>query len=188
MTAASGVITLTGHVGSFAEKHAAEAAAGRVKGVKAVVEEIEVKLGFDVKRTDDEIAAAAVESLMWDVSVPKDKVQVKVEKGWVTLSGEVDWHFQKEAAELSSRRLIGVVGVINQITIKANSDPSDIHTKIVTALNRSWYDADKITVTTQGGKVRLDGSVRNWYERRWAETAAWGAPGVTNVENDLSII
>ena len=187
VTANNGVVTLTGHVESFVEKRAAEAAASRVKGVKAVAEEIEVKLAPDMTRTDDQIAAAALESLSWDVSVPKDKVKVKVEKGWITLTGEVNWHFQKDAAERDTRRLFGVVGVSNQITIKPHVHPSDVAEKIKAALHRSWFNPADITVSSAGGRVLLEGSVRSWHERQLAETAAWGAPGVTQVEDNLAI-
>jgi osmotically-inducible protein OsmY len=187
VTANSGVITLTGHVASFMEKHAAETAASRVKGVKAVAEEIEIKLAGDMRRTDDQIAAAALEGFAWDVSIPKDRIKVTVEKGWVSLTGEVDWHFQKDAAEHDVRRLFGVVGVSNQIVIKPLTRPSDVHEKIMTALNRSWFDPAHISVSAEGGVVQLDGNVRSWHERQLAETAAWGAPGVTHVQDNITI-
>ena len=187
VTADHGVVTLTGHVENYAQKRAAEAAAGRVKGVKAVAEEIEVKLPFSMKRTDDQIAAAVLDRFAWDVSVPKDKVKVKVEDGWVTLTGDVDWHFQREAAEDACRRLSGVVSVFNQIAIKPQARPSEIQEKIKTALHRSWFNPANVTVTADGGKVRLSGSVRTWYERREAEAAAWGAPGVTQVDDSITI-
>ena len=187
VTANSGIITLTGHVGSFMEKHAAETAASRVKGVKAVAQEIEIKLAGDMKRTDDQIAGAAIESFAWDVSIPRDKVKVKVEKGWVTVTGDVDWHFQKDAVDHDVRRLFGVVGVSNQIAIKPHIRPSDVHEKIMTALHRSWFDPAHISVSAEGGVVQLDGSVRSWHERQLAETAAWGAPGITHVQDNITI-
>jgi osmotically-inducible protein OsmY len=187
VTADHGVVTLTGHVENFAEKRAAEAAAGRVKGVKAVAEEIKVKLPFAMKRTDDQIAKAVLDRFAWDVSVPKDKVKVKVEDGYVTLTGDVDWHFQSDAAEDACHRLHGVVSVFNQITIKPQVRPSEIQEKIKAALHRSWYEPVKVVVTADGGKVRLTGSVRTWYERRQAEAAAWGAPGVTQVDDSITI-
>jgi len=183
----NGVVTLTGYVESFAEKHAAEAAASRVKGVKAVAEEIEVRLTPNMTRTDDQIAAAGLESLSWDVSVPKDKVKVKVEKGWVTLSGEVNSHFEKDAAERDIRRLFGVVGVSNQIVIKPHVRPSDVAERIKDALHRSWFNPANISVTSVDGRVQLNGSVRSWHERQLAEAAAWAAPGVTHVEDNLAI-
>jgi osmotically-inducible protein OsmY len=180
-------VTLTGHVGNFAEKRAAEAAVSRVGGVKAVVENIEVKLPYAMKRTDEQIAAAVLERLAWDVVVPKDRVKVKVENGWITLSGDVDWNFEKEAAEDACRRMLGVVSVLNQIAIKPQVNAFNIHEKIMIALHRSWYEPVKIKVTADGGKVRLTGSVRTWYERQEAETAAWGAPGVTMVDDAIVI-
>lgn len=187
VTANNGVVTLTGHVEHFAEKWAAEEAAGRVKGVKAVAEEIVVKLPFAMKRTDDQIAEAVLDRLAWDVSVPKDKVKVKVEDGYVTLTGDVDWHFQSDAAEDACRRLHGVVSVLNRIAIKPKAHPAEIQEKIKAALHRSWYDPAKITVSADGGKVRLTGSVRTWHERLQAEAAAWGAPGVTQVDDSITI-
>jgi osmotically-inducible protein OsmY len=188
VTAHAGVVTLTGHVGSFAEKHAAEVAARRVKGVKAVAEEIEVRLPFDGKRADDEIAAAALDRLAWDVSVPRDAVTVTVEKGWVTLLGEVDWHYQKDSAEQDVRRLLGVVGVSNQVTIKRKVDVSNISDEIMHALHRSWFfDPKTITVSAQDGNVVLAGSVHSLHDRQVAATTAWAAPGVTDVRNDIVV-
>jgi len=188
VTADNGVVTLTGRVKSFAEKRAAEAAASRVRGVMAVAEEIQVEPTPDMKRTDSQIAEAVLESFSWNVSVPKDRVKIKVEKGRITLTGDVDWHFQREAAERDSRRLFGVVGVSNQIAIKPHDRSFDVHEKIKAALHRSWYDASTITVSVEGGKVRLDGSVRTWHERQLAEAVAWGAPGVTHVEDNIAIL
>jgi osmotically-inducible protein OsmY len=182
-------VTLTGHVDSYAEKQAAEAAARRVKGVKAVAEEIEVRLPFETKRGDDDIAAAAIDRLAWDVSVPRDAVKVKVEDGWITLSGEVDWHYQKEAAEQDVRRLFGVVGVSNHVSIKPRVDALNISDNIMHAMNRSWFfDPKTITVSARGGKVRLTGTVPSLYDRQVAASTAWAGPGVTDVENDLIII
>jgi osmotically-inducible protein OsmY len=119
--------------------------------------------------------------------VPKDKVKLKVEKGWITLTGEVNWHFQKDAAERDIRRLFGVVGVSNQIAIKPHASPSDVAERIKDALHRSWFNPADITVSSVGGRVQLNGSVRSWHERQLAEAAAWGAPGVTQVEDHLVI-
>lgn len=187
VTAENGVVTLTGHVETFAEKRAAEAAVGRVCGVKAVAENIEVKQPFAMKRTDDQIAAAILERLACDVVVPKDRIKVKVENGWITLTGDVDLHFQAEAAEDVCHRMLGVVSVFNQIAIKPRVSAANIHEKIKLALHRSWYEPAKIKVTADGGKVRLTGSVRTWYERQEVETAAWDAPGVTMVDNAIVI-
>jgi osmotically-inducible protein OsmY len=188
VAARDGVVTLTGHVGSYFEKDAAEAAVSRVAGVKAIAEEIEIKLSTDMKRTDDQIADAALKSLSWDVSVPHDKVTIKVEKGWVTLNGEVKWHFEKEAAADNCRRLYGVVGISNLIRIASERLTSDVHEKIMSALHRSWYDTADITVRAEGGRVSLGGSVRNRHERRLAEDAAWSAPGISEIEDNIVIV
>jgi osmotically-inducible protein OsmY len=188
VAASDGVVTLTGHVGSFAEKQAAEAAARRVKGVKAVAEEIDVRLPFDMDRSDEAIAAAAIDHLAWDVSVPRDSVTVTVESGWITLTGAVDRQYQREAAEQNVRRLMGVVGVSNQITIKPKVDAQFIGDDIMHALHRSWFfDPKTIAVTAEGGKVKLRGTVTSPHERQVAAATAWAAPGVTAVENDITI-
>jgi osmotically-inducible protein OsmY len=187
VTAKAGVVTLSGHVGNFASKYAAERATRRVKGVMAVAEEIEVHLPSDIKRSDDEIAAAAIERLAWNVSIPRDAVKVKVEKGRVTLTGDVHSFYQKEAAQQDVRRLFGVIGVSNQIAIKARPDAITISDDIAQALHRSWFDPKMIKVSAQGGKVRLTGTVHSPYERRLAANTAWAAPGATSVENDISV-
>jgi osmotically-inducible protein OsmY len=188
VAANAGVVTLTGHVESFPQKIAAERAAARVKGVKAVAEEIEVKLPYEVSRDDDSIAAAAVERLAWDSSVPPGAIEIRVEKGWVTLNGDVDWHFQKEAAGQAVRTLIGVVGVSNLIEIKPTVNADDVSQNITRALHRSWfYDPNSIVVSAQGGKIKLTGQVTTWNARDLAGTTAWSAPGATFVENDISV-
>ena len=188
VTANHGVVTLSGHVDSFAEKLAAETAARRVKGVRAVAEEIEVRLPFDAKRTDGEIAAAAVDRLLWNTSVPKHSVEVTVEQGWVTLSGQVDWFYQREAVEQDVRPLLGVVGVSNQTTIKPRVDTSSLSDDITHALHRSWFfDPDTISVRAEGGKVILSGTVHSPHDRQVAAATAWSAPGATAVENDITV-
>ncbi|MGV1914260.1 BON domain-containing protein [Rhizobium sp. 22-785-1] len=187
VTADNGVVTLTGHVNTYIEKQAAEKATRRVKGVKAVAEEIEVKLAFDVQRTDADIAAAALNRLEWDVEVPDDAIRVKVEKGWVTLTGEVEWHFQKLAAERDVRALLGVVGVSNQTSIKPRVNEKNISEDIRHALHRSRFDAKTISVSAKGGEVHLTGSADSWYDRQLAGSTAWAAPGTTNVQNDITI-
>ena len=188
VTANAGVVTLTGHVETFAEKYAAEAAASRVRGVKAVAENIQVELPFDRARGDDDIAAAALERLVWDTSVPPDTITVKVEQGWITLSGQVAWYYQKEAAEQDVRRLHGVVGVSNHVVVKSSVDVSDISHKIRSALNRSWLPDDQtVTVRADGGKIHLTGTVRSPHDRHLAWATAWAAPGATSVENDIAI-
>ena len=188
VAANAGVVTLTGHVESFPQKIAAERAAARVKGVKAVGEEIEVKLPYEVSRDDDSIASAAVERLAWDSSVPPGAIEIRVEKGWMTLNGEVDWYFQKEAAGQAVRTLIGVVGVSNLIEIKPTVNADDVSQNITRALHRSWfYDPNSIVVSAQGGKIKLTGQVTTWNARDLAGTTAWSAPGATFVENDISV-
>lgn len=188
VTASAGVVTLSGHVDSYAKKHAAETAARRVRGVKAVAEEIEVRLPFGTKRSDEEIAAAAIERLSWNVSVPKDSVQVKVEQGWVTLTGQVDWWYQKDAAERDIRPLHGVIGVSNQATIKPRVNTAGLSDDITHALHRSWFfDPETVHVRADGGKVVLTGTVHSFHERQVAGQTAWSAPGATMVENDLAV-
>ncbi len=187
VTAKDGVITLMGHVENYFEKSAAEKAARRVKDVRAVAEEIEVRLPFSVKHGDEDIASAAVDRLRWDSTFPDGAVKAKVEKGWVTLTGEVDWHYQQEAAANDVRGLWGVTGISNEIAIKPRPNTSNIRDKIMVALDRSWFDPATINVTAQGGKVTLTGKVNSWYERDEAGSAAWAAPGTTSVENDIYV-
>jgi len=189
VAANAGVITLTGQVESFAQKHAAEAAARRVKGVLAVAEELEVQVPFERKRDDSGIAAAIVDRLAWDVSVPREAVKVGVDAGWVTLTGEVDWNYQRKAAEQDVRRLHGVVGVSNQVSLKPRVNTANISNDISCALHRSFFpDPDAIIVTAEDGKVRLTGNVNSWHARRVATETAWAAPGTADVENLLAVI
>jgi len=188
VSAREGVITLSGHVPSFWEKRAANAAATRVKGVKAVAEEIEVKLFGGTLWADDNIAERAVQSLSFDGSVPKDKVKLTVEKGWITLTGEVDWNYQKTAADHAVHRLMGVLGVTNDIKIKPRVAASEVREKIEKALNRvTSYEAQDLSISTDGGKVTLGGKLENWHERDLAETAAWSVPGVTQVQDKIAL-
>jgi osmotically-inducible protein OsmY len=188
VTADDGVVTLSGHVASFVERHAAEAAARRVNGVRAVVEGIEVRLAFDGGRGDDDIAAAAVERLAWDASVPVDAIKVSVEKGWVTLSGAVEWFFQKESAELAVRPLRGVVGLSNQIALHPRANAQTISDDILHALGRSWFfDPQTIEVTDKNGKVRLSGTAPSPHARQVAAETAWAAPGTLEVQNDIVV-
>ena len=183
-----GIVTLTGCVYSYPEKWAAEKAALRVHGVKAVANNIEVKLPTESHRTDEDIARAAANALDWDVALPND-LQAVVDNGWVTLSGEVEWQYQKKTAEVDVARLIGVKGVINNIKItERDVAPSVVKGKIEAALQRhATLDAKGIRVETKGSKVTLEGLVGSWEEREAAEDAAWAAPGVTDVKNKLSI-
>jgi osmotically-inducible protein OsmY len=181
-----GVVTLTGWVDSYLKKWSAEEAAHKVAGVKAVANDIEIKLATE--RTDPDIAEAAVHALEWDAFVPSDRVHVTVSKGWVTLKGEVEWQYQKEDAERVVRRLTGVKGVTNLITVKPRVTPSELKKKIENALVRNAeIDAHKITVEVQGSKAILKGTVRAWAEKEEAARVAWSAPGITSVENRITV-
>jgi osmotically-inducible protein OsmY len=187
VTAEAGVVTLTGHVDNYPAKAAAEMAAGRVKGVKAVAEELEVRLPGHIKRGDDEIAAAAIERLGWNISLPLNAVKVKVQKGWVTLSGQLEWNYQREYAADEIRNLSGVTGVSDQLTITPRLNATDIGRNITKALHRAWYDPKTINVSATGGKIELSGTVHSWHDREEAETTAWAAPGATSVLNNITI-
>lgn len=188
VSANAGIVTLSGHTETYAEKHAAETAASRVKGVKGVSEKIEVRLLHGAKRGDDEIAAAIVNRFSWDVSVPADSIVPTVEKGWVTLTGEVTWHFEKDAAEQDVRRLAGVVGVVNKITVKPRVNVENISDDITHALHRSWlFDPKLVTVTADGGTVHLTGTVPTYKDRRTAEATAWASPGAVTVDNRIAV-
>ncbi|MDB5329048.1 MAG: hypothetical protein JWP03_199 [Phycisphaerales bacterium] len=183
-----GIATLTGTVNSYAEKFAAESAAKRVYGVRAVVNEIEVKLPGSSARTDEDIARDCVNALATNVSVPADNIKVTVSNGWVTLEGEVDWQYQKDAAESAVRYIRGVRGVTNLVMIKPRVSPEELKSKIEEALKRTAeLDARRITVEVDGGKVILRGSVQSWAERDAAEREAWSAPGVHTVENYITV-
>lgn len=183
-----GVVTLAGYVKSYLDKWRAERVAARVKGVKAIANDLEVRLPSSSTRPDPEIARAAVDALRWNISVPHDRVKVKVENAWVTLEGDVDWYYQREAAERAVRSLTGVKGVSNLITVRAQPTPSDVKQKIKDALQRgAQFDADRITVEVEGNRAILRGKVRSYAEFKDAERAARNALGITEVENELTV-
>jgi osmotically-inducible protein OsmY len=188
VSAANGVVTLTGTVASYAEKWAVERAAQRVEGVKAIAEEIQIKPTGMHAKTDAEIAAIAATSLRSHVWVPTD-IQATVENGWVTLAGVVNWEFQQRAATDSVRFLAGVKGVSNNVTLKPTVQPYAVKDAIENALVRNAeIDSGNVKVTVNGGMVTLSGSVRSWGERIEAGAAAWKAPGVNSVRNDITVM
>jgi osmotically-inducible protein OsmY len=188
VTARDGVMTLTGHVESYAEKWAAKRGVERVAGVKAIAEELEVRYASSPVTDDDDIAKRAEQILAWDVGVPDDRLKVKVEMGWVTLSGQVDWCFQKRNAESCVRRPHGVLGVLDSITIEPAVEAQNISDKINMALRRTaFFNNGQVVVTAEGGKVTLRGHVDNYYERSLALSTAWSAPGVTAADNLLTV-
>jgi osmotically-inducible protein OsmY len=184
----SGVVTLTGHVSTYAEKMKIESVVMRVKGVKGIAEEIEVRVAGANRTADDEIAKRAVNMLKWTTAIPEDSVKVKVQNGWVTLTGSLDWHYQKRAASESVENLSGVTGVSNQIEIKPRATASDVKKRIESALKRdAEIDASAIRVNVLDSKVTLEGRVNAWSDRQIAERAAWSVPGVVFVDDRITV-
>ena len=188
VTAADGVVTLSGHLNTFAEKYAIERAVQRVQGVKAIAMELDVKLEPGHKRSDSEVAGAVESALLWHALVPAERIQVKVEKGWVTLKGEVDWEYQRQNVEKAVRPLTGVVGISNTISLKPSVTPVKVADRIRDAMARhAEREAKHIEVMVSGSAVTLRGTVDSWAERNAAFGAAWSAPGVLSVVNEIRV-
>jgi osmotically-inducible protein OsmY len=189
VAAKDGVVTLSGFVSNYSSKIAAEKAARRVKGVRGLAEEIEVRFASDPKTSDPEIAKRIADMFDWSVTIPRDKVAVKVEHSWVTLSGTVDYHFHRQSAKDLASRITGVKGVTNLVEVKTAPSPADVKDRIIAAFKRNAdLDASTITVVADGSTVRLGGKVHAWYERQIAERAAWAAPGVNRIEDNIAVI
>ncbi|MBA3623063.1 MAG: BON domain-containing protein [Methylibium sp.] len=183
-----GVVTMTGHLDTFAEKHAVERALRRVAGVKAIALELDVKLSLDHQRSDTDIANAAELALKWNTLVPVDQIRVVVDKGWISLQGEVEWDHQRRSVEKAIRPLMGVHGISNEITLKPKTAPADVARHIKAALMRqAEREAKHMDITVDGATVTLRGQVNSWHERFAAQGAAWQAPGVRTVINELKV-
>ena len=188
VTTKDGVVTLTGHLGSYAEKYAAERATQRVKGVKAVAVEITVKLPSGDERTDAEIAQAAERAMAWSILVPGDRIRPMVEGGWITLTGDVEWEYQRRAAVTAVRNLMGVTGVTNAIKIKPRVDAAEVERKLRDSLARQAdREGDRIQISVKGSEVTLRGSVHSFAELNAVQNAAWSVPGVTSVASGLVV-
>ncbi|AZE49100.1 transport-associated protein [Pseudomonas chlororaphis] len=188
VTVENGVVTLTGHVNSYAQKIRAERAVKGIKGVRALAEEIQVRLEKGAGTADDTIANRAANILSWSSDVPEGDIKIMVQNGWITLEGEVEWQYQKETAERAVRKLSGVVGVDNRLTLRPRVDVADIQQRIEDALKRNAeIDAKAIHIKVDGDVVKLEGKVHLWRERQIAERAAWSVPGVRKVDDHLLI-
>jgi osmotically-inducible protein OsmY len=189
VTVKDGVVTLTGFVPDYAQRRTAAKAAERVAGVRAVAQELVVKVPEPFRRSDTELAHQVVNALAWDVEVPNQRIQAKVEDGWVTLEGAVDWQYQRNAAERAVRYLAGIKGVTNMVTIVPMASPYDVVQRIKAALHRTAeVEAKRVEVTARDGNVVLTGTVRSWPERADIERAAWSASGVTSVDDRLAVV
>ena len=183
-----GVVALSGFVSSYAQKIAAEEAARRVKDVHAIAEEVQVRFIGDPKTSDAEIAKRILDVFAWDVIILNDLIDVKVEKGRVTLSGTVDWNFQRDAAKKAAGKITGVKGISDLITLRKVASSTDVRERIMAAFKRNaLLDAASVNVEADGSTVRLGGKVHSFHERQIAERAAWAAPGVTRVEDNLLV-
>jgi osmotically-inducible protein OsmY len=183
-----GVVTLTGHLDTFAEKHAATRALRRVAGVKAIALEVDVKLAPDHRRSDTDIAASAQQALRWNTLVPVDAIRLTVDHGWITLQGELEWDYQRRSVEKALRPLMGVVGISNEIALRTRPRADRLAQQIEDALTRqALREAKRIKVEVDGSTVTLRGVVHSWQERDAAQGVAWSAPGVGNVVNELNV-
>lgn len=184
----NGVVTLTGAVPSYFQKQNTERVIKRVAGVRAVANDIEVRLPNTTERNDSDVAQAVLNALKWDTSVPEEKLSVSVSKGWVTIEGAVDWNYQRESCEKAIEKLIGVKGVTNRISVAPHATSKDVKNEIKAALHRyAELESRNIEVDSADSTVTLRGQVRSWAERKEAETAAWMAPGVTQVKNEIIV-
>jgi osmotically-inducible protein OsmY len=192
MAASNGAVTLQGIVRSYAEKMAAERAAKRVQDVRSVANELEVRLPLSQRRRDAEISEAVARILQWNVQVPRDVIQVRVADAWVQLEGTVEWHYQRTAVLDAVERMVGIRGVSNLIAVRPRTQAKDIKSRIDAALRRradlAALDAQHVTVGTRGDTVVLRGQVHSWADRALVEAAAWGAPGVAAVDDELEVV
>lgn len=188
VTVKDGIVTLLGYVDNYIQQLAAENAAKRVKDVRAVAVDLTINLPHEQRRTDSDLAAAALNALKWSSFVPEDRIKLKVDKGWISMDGDVEWQFQKESAYHAVKDLIGIHGVINHIIVRPRLSPVIVKDVIKKALERSAeIEADRINILTDGGRIVLKGKVRSWAERNEVERAVWATPGVIDVKDELTI-